>query len=288
MPSPRLFAGLLAHRPNVERSNFAVLDIMSRGASRGEGVSFSYQPQFRSGASATRLRMLLGFDYAYFLNCPRPLGIERRLCAYAVGVPAAESNSEATTAPQLGDAPLQDVIASMTREEKVSLVMGNGMYWPGQDDWIKSPPQSIGRNVPGAAGTTYAIPRLGIPTIVSPTGRPASESILCGTMPLVPRFIPRNSRLRVCSPRPGIPATVERVGTAMGDEAKAYGIDILLAPALNVHRNPVVPQNLIRREMLGAMLARMTKRTEFRRSRALPTARNAQPERGIRANPPSW
>ena len=33
---------------------------------------------------------------------------------------------------------------------------------------------------------------------------------------------------------------IEEVGTAIGDEVKQYGADVLLAPALNIHRHPLL------------------------------------------------
>src|ERR1700741_3797383 len=67
--------------------------------------------------------------------------------------------------PQLGKNAVKDVVAAMTLEEKAKLVVGNGFRMPGNR------PQGpvIGETqerVPGAAGTTFAIPRLGIPSIV--------------------------------------------------------------------------------------------------------------------------
>jgi hypothetical protein len=45
---------------------------------------------------------------------------------------------------------------------------------------------------------------------------------------------------------------------------------------------PVVPQNLVRREIRAAMIAKVTQRTELGPLRALPTVRQARIERGMR------
>ena len=66
--------------------------------------------------------------------------------------------------PQLGKSPTREVVAAMTREEKVGLVIGVGMRRPGLPAERQGP--AVGATqagVPGAAGTTFAIPRLGIP-----------------------------------------------------------------------------------------------------------------------------
>src|SRR5262247_3594865 len=72
-------------------------------------------------------------------------------------------------APQLGKNPLKDVIAAMTLEEKAKLVVGNGFRMPGNNPQGPTIGQTQDK-VPGAAGTTFAIPRLGIPSIVVSDG----------------------------------------------------------------------------------------------------------------------
>ena len=75
--------------------------------------------------------------------------------------------------PRLGTSPTKDVLAAMTTEEKVSLVVGAGMTLPGIDLGEERKAPAVGetiRGVPGAAGTTVPISRLGIPAIVLADG----------------------------------------------------------------------------------------------------------------------
>ena len=79
----------------------------------------------------------------------------------------------------------------MTLEEKAKFVVGNGLHMPGMPNQGPTIGQTKDK-VPGAAGTTFAIPRLGIPSIVVSDG-PAgvridpvrdgdSTKILCNRM----------------------------------------------------------------------------------------------------------
>ena len=144
--------------------------------------------------------------------------------------------------PQLGKNSNKDVIAAMTLEEKAKLVVGNGFRMPG----TKPQGPTIGQTqdkVPGAAGTTFAIPRLGIPSIVVADG-PAGLRI----QPI------RNNDSSKTYYATAFPvatllastwdtALVKKVGVAFGSEVHDYGVDILLAPALNIHRNPLGGRN---------------------------------------------
>lgn len=71
------------------------------------------------------------------------------------------------SAPQLGKASLDDVIAAMTLEEKAHLVIGTGMAGFTGDSAVIGETKAL---VPGAAGTTYPIERLGIPAVVLADG----------------------------------------------------------------------------------------------------------------------
>src|SRR5215831_4166909 len=78
-------------------------------------------------------------------------------------------SAQTQKAPQLGKSPLKEVIAAMTLEEKAKLVVGNGFRMPGNNAQGPTVGQTQDK-VPGAAGTTFAIPRLGIPSIVLSDG----------------------------------------------------------------------------------------------------------------------
>ena len=69
--------------------------------------------------------------------------------------------------PKLGKASVDKVVKAMTLEEKVHLLIGTGMAGFDGSEAVVGATRSL---VPGAAGTTYPIPRLGIPAIVLADG----------------------------------------------------------------------------------------------------------------------
>ncbi len=165
----------------------------------------------------------------------------------------------AQNAPQLNKSNIKKVIAAMTLEEKASLVVGTGMNFgppppssgtpgtPGapEGQGALSSGTVIGTTkslVDGAAGTTFAIPRLGITASVvsdgpagiriSPDRPDDSNTYYCTAFPIGTLLASTwNTEL------------VNQVGQAMGNEMLEYGIDILLGPGMNIQRNPLNGRN---------------------------------------------
>ena len=133
---------------------------------------------------------------------------------------------------------IDQIVKAMTLEEKAHLVVGadikeiSGTGEVGDTEQI----------VPGAAGITYPIPRLGIPSIVMADGpaglriKPIREgdpnTYYCTGFPVGTHLAATwNDEI------------IYRVGKAMGEEVKEYGVDILLAPGVNIMRNPLCGRN---------------------------------------------
>ena len=93
------------------------------------------------------------------------------------------NNPNPSNLPQLGKNSLDDVIQALTLEEKVSLVMGMGMFIPGLPEGMLPPMDSADAGIPekvlGTAGRTHAVPRLGIPSITLSDGL-LSSTTACG------------------------------------------------------------------------------------------------------------
>ena len=147
--------------------------------------------------------------------------------------------SAQTETPQLRADNIDEIIQTMTLDEKVRILVGTGM--PGVS--VGMPVVGSTRSlVPGAAGTTYPIERLGIPAIVLADG-PAglridpkrdffSKTYYCTWFPI-----------GTCLSSSWNTELVQSVGKAIGEEVRDYGADVLLAPGNNIHRNPLCGRN---------------------------------------------
>lgn len=138
--------------------------------------------------------------------------------------------------PQFGKSSIDKVVKAMTLEEKISLLVGVSAF---NGDSIAKEIKDAKNLIPGCAGATVPIPRLGIPSIqmpdgpagvrINPTRENDENTYYCTAFPVATMLASSwNTEL------------VESVGTAIGDEVKRYGADLLLAPALNLHRNPLL------------------------------------------------
>jgi beta-glucosidase len=147
----------------------------------------------------------------------------------------------AQNAPQLKADNIEEVVKAMTLQEKAALLVGltHGNAYFGLP--TASDPNSKAL-VDGAAGETKDISRLGIPVTVvadgpaglriNPTRPGDSKTYFCTGFPVATLLASTwNTTL------------VNEVGKAMGNEVREYGADVLLAPAMNIHRNPLCGRN---------------------------------------------
>lgn len=126
--------------------------------------------------------------------------------------------------PQLRKDNIDEVMQAMTLEEKAALLVGT----------------SSDNVVPGLAGGTRAIPRLGIPQTVFSDG-PAGVRIDPARDPKhhVATGFPVGTLLASSWDT----ELMEKTTAVLGNEALEYGVDVLLAPGMNIHRNPLCGRN---------------------------------------------
>tara|TARA_B110000438_G_scaffold302945_1_gene362405 strand:- start:4713 stop:7100 length:2388 start_codon:yes stop_codon:yes gene_type:complete len=127
----------------------------------------------------------------------------------------------------------KDILSKINIDEKIHLLKGSGM---------KSALGMSKNGIPGAVGTIVSTPRLGLPSLylsdgpaglrISPKRDGDEKTYYCTAFPIGTLLASTwNTNL------------VQEVGNAMGNEALNYGIDIILGPAVNIHRNPLCGRN---------------------------------------------
>ncbi|MBO6029582.1 MAG: glycoside hydrolase family 3 C-terminal domain-containing protein [Bacteroidales bacterium] len=139
--------------------------------------------------------------------------------------------------PKLSKDNIEDVIKAMTLQEKATILVGGA-----RAAMVNGVTSGTAWQVPGAAGNTRPIERLGIPGTVladgpaglriQPTRQGTDETFYCTGFP-VGTLLASSWDL----------ALVEDVTKAMGNEVLEYGVDVLLAPGMNIHRNPLCGRN---------------------------------------------
>ena len=138
---------------------------------------------------------------------------------------------------------VEEILKAMTLEEKATLCVGKSSQ--GAVGANANADDMIGMHadlVPGAAGMTQPIPRLGIPATVmtdgpagvriNPTRPTTSETFYATGFPV--------GTALACTWNQEL---VEEVGKSIGNEVLEYGCDILLAPGMNIHRSPLCGRN---------------------------------------------
>ncbi|MBO4486479.1 MAG: glycoside hydrolase family 3 C-terminal domain-containing protein [Prevotella sp.] len=158
---------------------------------------------------------------------------------FALGMAALMVGCTATDNVTKNTIDQQEVMSKMSLEDKAHFVIGTGMAGFSGDDAVIGATKNL---VPGAAGTTYPLDSLGIPAVVLADG-PAglridatregdSATYYCTHFPIGTLLASTwNTKL------------IGEVGKAIGEEVKEYGADVLLAPALNIMRNPLCGRN---------------------------------------------
>lgn len=156
-----------------------------------------------------------------------------------VAVGALSVTMTAQTAPQLNANNIEEVIKAMTLEEKAQLLVGGG------NDGFVGSGAMLGHQkkfVPGAAGTTVAIPRLEIPATVQCDG-PAGVHIDAHREGDSRNYYATGFPVGTCLASTWNTDLVRKVGEAIGNETLEYGCDVVLGPGMNLHRNPLCGRN---------------------------------------------
>ena len=140
--------------------------------------------------------------------------------------------------PQLRADNIDEVLKAMTLEEKAKLLVGGANNFFGDQAVVGGEADLVA----GAAGTSPAIPRLGIPATVLTDG-PAGVRIDPTRKGTDKTYYATAFPIGSCLASTWNTELVGQVGEAIGNETKEYRCDVILGPGMNLHRNPLCGRN---------------------------------------------
>ena len=144
----------------------------------------------------------------------------------------------AQQAPQLRADNIDEVMKAMTLEEKAKLLVGGANNFFSANAVVGGEADLVA----GAAGTSPAIPRLGIPATVLTDG-PAGVRIDPTRKGTDKTYYATAFPIGSCLASTWNTELVNKVGQAIGNETKEYRCDVILGPGMNLHRNPLCGRN---------------------------------------------
>ena len=144
----------------------------------------------------------------------------------------------ANAQPQLRADNIDEVLQAMTLKEKAKLLVGGANNFFGAGAVVGGEADLVA----GAAGTSPAIPRLGIPATVLTDG-PAGVRIDPTRKGTDKTYYATAFPIGSCLASTWNTELVSKVGEAIGNETKEYRCDVILGPGMNLHRNPLCGRN---------------------------------------------
>jgi beta-glucosidase len=155
-----------------------------------------------------------------------------------IGMIATMTMTTVNAQPQLRADNIDEVIKAMTLEEKAKLLVGGANTFFGDQAVVGGEADLVA----GAAGTSPAIPRLGIPATVLTDG-PAGVRIDPTRKGTDKTYYATAFPIGSCLASTWNTELVSKVGEAIGNETKEYRCDVILGPGMNLHRNPLCGRN---------------------------------------------
>jgi beta-glucosidase len=142
--------------------------------------------------------------------------------------------------PQFGKDPVKDIIKSMTLEEKVKIVVGKGFSLPGLN---MGATDDTPDKIVAVSGHTVPVAKYGIPSISMADGPSGIHRWAMTAKDSADNAFSTAWPVGTLLASSWDTTLISKVGVAFGEEIKAYGIDFILGPGANIHRNPLGGRN---------------------------------------------